>query len=573
MKSTLALLASLLLIISGIALGDTSMDRILSALETGEITNTVAADLLIRSVTDYDNLPSIYTEGTDHVPCGTPAFLEASRLTADIDSPLASRPILSGPVQTFNSDDGHFKIHWTNSGVDATSYSYAYTVAVAADSSWQVECNEMNFIYPPPDNGVGGDDLYDIYICHLEGGTLGYTSRNGEYHPPDSSQACSASHVVIGNSITNVGCRNCTVAHEFQHAIQFSYSYEEQTWFMENCAVWMEEMVYPDVDDYRQYITSGDNALRTPWMDIRSNAMYWYGAFTWPWMMWDRWNYEAVREVWENCAAISGSSLIEAHEQMFASHGTDFESFFMDYGCWRWFTAGNWFSGCGMYKEEASTWTPGPRVLPWHNITTLPASGDQTTNYEPDRYGIHWIKVDLTNYQNDWIEMAFNGRDSFEWNLGVIMQDNAGRLVFDWYECDPTTGDFSVSVGADGWDYAIFFPAFMSNSPLDHLYTFNITATTGIEGSPSTTDLLNLNVSSNPIQAGGYVTFDLPFDGNAKMCVYDMSGRIASTLIDEEMQAGSHSVQFEGSDMSNGTYFIMLFANDKISAQKVVLSN
>lgn len=572
MKSTFALLGSLLLIISGIALGDTSMDRILSALETGEITNTVAADLLIRSVMDYENLPSIYKEGTDAVPCGTPALLEASRLTGDINSRLADRPILSGTEQTFDSDDGHFKIHWTNSGVDATSYSYAYTVAVAADSSWQVECNEMHFIYPPPDNGIGGDDLYDIYIRYLEGGTLGYCGCNGEYHPPDSSQACSASHIAIGKSITNVGCRNCTVSHEFQHAIQFSYSYEEPTWFMENCAVWMEEMVYPDVDDYRQYITSGDNALRTPWKDIRSSAMYWYGAFTWPWMMWNKWDYEAVREVWENCAAVSGSNMIEAHDQMFASHGTDFESFFMDYGCWRWFTAGNWFAGCGMYNEEASTWTPGPRVLPWHNITTLPASGDQTTNYAPETYGIHWIKVDLANYQNEWIEMAFNGRDYFEWSIGVIMQDTSGRLLFHWYECDSTTGDISFSVGAEGWDYAIFFPAFISHSPLDHLYTFNISGTEGIEGSPSITDLLNLNVSSNPIQAGGYVTFDLPFDGNARMCVYDMSGRIASTLVDEEMQAGSHSVRFEGSDMSNGTYFIMLFANDQISAQKVVLS-
>jgi len=549
------------------------MDRILSDLETGKITDSMAVDYLIQSLTDYESLPADYTDGTEATVCGTPVILEALRLSGDADFPLANRPVLSGPEYLINSPDGHFKIHWTDSGYDAVSSAYANDVAVSADSAWQVECVEMSFNHPPPDNGVGGDDLYDMYICHLSGGTLGYTSPSGEFHPPDSTQACSASHVVIGSTISGVGVKHCTVSHEFQHAIQFSYSYEEPTWFMENCAVWMEEIVYPDVDDYKQYISYGENALRYPWMDIRSNAMYWYGAFTWPWMMWDRWGYESVREVWENCAAVPGNNMLAAHDTMFANHGTDFESFFMDYGCWRWFTAGNWFSGCGMYAEEASTWTPGPRVLPWHMVTTLPDSGDQTASFPPERWGIHWITVDLTNYQDQWIKMDFNGRDSFEWDLGVIMQDDAGRFYFQWYECDPATGDKSVTVGADGWDTAIFFPAFLSNSPLDHTYTYNVSSVgTGIEGPSSTTDPLEMNLSSNPMNENGFVTFNLPSDGNVSMYIYDMSGRIASTLLNEDMQAGFHSVQLEGYNLSEGTYFIMLFADDQICGQKMVIT-
>ncbi len=573
MKSSLIIVGSLMLIFSSIAVGDTSADRILSSLEAGEITETEAAELLFQSVTDFENLPVSYREGVDLVPCGTPALLEASRLEAGLDSPLANRPSMSGPEYTFVSPDGHFRIHWTDSGTDAVVLSYANTIAVAADSSWQVQCNEMNFITPPPDNGVGGDDLYDIYIKYLSGGTLGYTSHNGEYHPPDSTHACSASHIVMGSKITGTGQRICTVAHEFQHAIQMSYDYNEPTWFMENCAVWMEEMVYPSVNDYLPYLSGGENALRTPWMDIRSGAMYWYGALTWPWMMWDRWDYSAVREVWENCAAIGGGNMIAAHEDMFVARGTTWNNFFMDYGLWRWFTAGNWFTGCGMYDEEASIWVPGPRVLPWHVVNSLPFSGDQTAAFPPDQYGIHWIEVDLSSYQSDWIEMDFNGRDYFDWKLGVIMQDDAGDFCFNWYHCDATSGDITVTVGADGWDSAIFFPAFMSNSPLDHTYTFDITSLgTGIEGSPETSDILSLNVSSNPIQAGGFVTFDLPSAGNARMCVYDMSGRAAAVLLDEEMQTGSHTVQFDGSDLADGTYFIVLFADGMISGQKVVFT-
>lgn len=571
MKSTSVLLVSLLLVLPGLVLGDTPMERILTALETGELSEMEAAGLLEQSVFDYHGLPSRYTEGTDAVPCGTPALVEAWRLVGDEDSPKANRPVLSGPHYTIDSPSGHFKIHWTDSGADATNQSYANSIALAADSSWAVVCDQLGFYQPPPDNGVGGDDKYDIYVIYIAGSVLGYTSPSGEYHPPDSTQDCTASHIAMNNNISGTGQRVCTVAHEFKHAVQFSYDYNEPTWFMENCAVWMEEVVYPDVNDYLGYISYGENALRTPWMDIRSGSMYWYGAFTWPWMMWDRWGYESVRTIWENCAAVNGNNMLEAHSDMFADHGLTFNEFFMDYGAWRWFTAGNWFSGCGMYNPECALWNPGPRVLSFHNFSSLPASGDEGP-YEPETWGIHWIRVDLSDYQDDWVEMAFNGRDGFEWGLGVIMQDLSGRLHFEWFECDPVTGDKSVSVGGSGWDYAIFFPAFLGMTPLDHYYSFDITATTGMEGSPEVSDQLSLSVSSNPMPSGGSVTFRMPEAGSAQLKVYDMSGRVAATLLDDNIQAGNHTVQLHGSELSSGTYFIMLFADGRMAGQKMVLT-
>ncbi|MFO8183465.1 MAG: T9SS type A sorting domain-containing protein [Candidatus Aegiribacteria sp.] len=571
MKCSSALLGSLLLVLPGLVLGDTSMERILTSLEAGEISAMEAAGLLEQSVFDYHGLPSRYTEGAEEVPCGTPALVEAWRLVGDEDSPKANRPVLSGPHYTIDSPSGHFKIHWTDSGVDATNQTYANSIALAADSAWAVGCDQMGFYQPPPDNGVGGDDKYDIYVIYISGSTLGYTSPSGEYHPPDSTQDCTASHIAMNNNISGTGQRVCTVAHEFKHAVQFSYDYNEPTWFMENCAVWMEEIVYPDINDYLGYISYGENALRTPWMDIRSGSMYWYGAFTWPWMMWDRWGYESVRTVWENCAAENGNNMLDAHSDMFADHGLTFNEFFMDYGAWRWFTAGNWFSGCGMYNPECALWNPGPRVLAFHDFSDLPASGDEGP-YEPDTWGIHWIRVDLADYQDDWVEMSFNGRDGFEWGLGVIMQDLSGRLSFEWYECDPATGDKTVSVGGSGWDYAIFFPAFLGMTPLDHYYSFDITSTTGMEGSPEVSDQLSLGVSSNPMPAGGSVTFQMPEAGSAQLKVYDMSGRVAATLLDDNIQAGTHTVQLQGAELSSGTYFIMLFADGRMAGQKMVLT-
>ncbi len=571
MKSSIAVLFSLLFVFTSIALGDTSMDRIMLSLEAGSITQSEAANMLIQSVVNPDALPTEYTDNVEAVTCGTPAILEAFHLQEDVDLLLANRPILSGPEYTFNSDDDHFKIHWTDSGSDATTLSYAQTLATAADSSWDKQCNGMGYFWPPPDANVGGDNRYDIYVKAMGGGVLGYCSPIGEYHPHDSTHACSASHIVINKSIGGLGQRNCVVAHEFQHAVQFSYSFEESTWFMENCAVWMEEMVYPSVNDYLMYVKYGENPLRYPWKDIRSGSMYWYGGVIWPWMMWIRYDENAVREIWEHCAENSGSYLLQAHEEMFANHGTDMEAFFMDYGCWRWFTASNWFSGCGMYNSEVQLWTPGPRVLSFHYFTSLPASGDQTASYKPDKWGIHWIRLDVAAYQNRSVEMDFNGHDGFEWNLGVIRWEVGSDFDFNWYECDPTTGDYTVVVETETWDFIIFFPALIDASTSDRFYEFDITDVTGIEGSPETPDMLNMSLSSNPLNSGGYVNFNLPVAGNARICVFDMSGRMADILIDEEMPVGSHSVQFNRSELADGTYFITLFANNQIAGRKVVL--
>ncbi len=572
MRKYLTMIFPLLLVTAGTASGDTPMQRIMAELEEGKITETQAAEYLVAGVVDPEKLPLRFTVDTDPEPCGTPAMMEAARLFGD--APLASRPSLSGSEHITDSPSGHFKIHWTNSGNDATTAAYANNIASAADSSWTVQCDELGFFHPPPDNNVGGDNKYDIYIKKLSDGTLGYTTTYGEYRPPDSTHRCSASHIVIKNGISNTGTRLSTVAHEFQHAVQMSYDYQEPVWFMENCAVWMEEIVYPDYDDYHGYISYGYNALRTPWKDIRSPAMYWYGGFPWPWMMWDRWGTESVRKVWENCAATSGSNMLDAQEKMFNDHGKTFESVFMDYGVWRWFTAGNWYSDCGMYNPEAAEWTPGPRILPHHKVKTLPASGDQTSDFMPETYGIHWIRVELKNYQDQWIKMSFNGRDGLAWNLGVIMQDTTGgRHYYKMYRCDSSTGDVEVTVGASGWDYAIFFPACMSSSSIDHLYTYNITATgTGIEGSPDMTDLLNLRVSSNPIDRDGSITFNMPETGRAELQVYDTGGRAVATLLDDDLPAGSHTVAFEGTNLANGTYFVMLFAGDGSASLKVVVA-
>jgi len=570
-----AFLAAIPLLLAGTALGTTSRELILDELESGGISEAEAVRLLVASVTHPADVPAELT-GSDPDPCGTPALHEAVLLSGatGIEVPglltLANRPTLSGPEYTFNSPDGHFKIHWTDSGVDATTLAYAQSVAEYADDSWQTECVEMGYFVPPPDGMVGGDNLYDIYIAQIS--SLGYTSSGGEFKPPDSTHACSASHIVILRGMgTNV--LKATVAHEFQHAVQMSYDYNEPTWFMENCAVWMEEQVFPEANDYINYLHGGENPLRKPWWDIRAtDGLYWYGGVTWAFLISGRVGDVAVREVWENCADVVGNNMLTAQEDMFEDHGMTFEQGLMEYACWRWFTAANWYAGSEIYFPECSLWTPGPYVFSYHVHNSLPASGDEGV-YEPERFGIHWIKVNLEDYQGGWVEMAFNGRNNFEWSLGVLLWNTDGDHQYAWYECDPSTGDKTVAVSAAGWDWAIFIPSFLSETSLDHYYEYDVTYETGIAEGENPPAMIDLRLSSNPMSPGDAIAFDMPAPGRARLAVYDLAGRNAAVLFDGDVSAGSHSIVFDGAGLAPGAYFVTLQSANQTATRKMVLTD
>lgn len=558
------------------ALADTAVERIIASADRGEISVDQKALYLVYSVLDRNALPPEYSAGVEDERCGTVAIHEAEILLDQVSAPvrdqilgLLARPGLSGPEYTFNSPGDFFKMHWTDSGVDAVTLSYAQDLATYFDYCYDEECGTLAYFEPPPDNFVGGDNRYDVYILECGGGVLGYCSSGGEYKPPDSTHSCSASYIAMDNDNGVDWCK-VTAAHEFQHACQMSYDYQEPTWFMENCAVWIEDILYDDIDDYVSYLASGDNPIRRPWYDIRSGAMYWYGASIYPRYMWLRIGIDAVREVWELCAATIGVNMLPAQEDMYANHGMTWEEGFMEYSCWRWFVKTNWYSGCGMFDDEATMWG-NPYVFSYHNHTSLPASGDEGI-YDPDRFGIAWIKVDLENYQDGWIEMAFDGRDNFEWNLGAIMWLESGDHEYAWYDCDPTSGDLTIAVPGTGWDYVIFVVAFMSETSIDHYYEYNITYQTGVEEGTETPEVLGLRVGANPLAAGGTIQFDIPAPSTARLDIFDLSGRRVATLFDNAVAAGTHTVGYDGG-LSQGTYFLRLYSGNQISTVKVVLTD
>jgi hypothetical protein len=53
--------------------------------------------------------------------------------------------------------------------------------------------------------------------------------------------------------------------------------------------------------------------------------------------------------------------------------------------------------------------------------------------------------------------------------------------------------------------------------------------------------------------------------------VFDITGRLVETLIDEHLRPGSHSVQWNASRFSSGVYFVHLESESFSQSQKVIL--
>ncbi|RPI16144.1 MAG: T9SS C-terminal target domain-containing protein [Ignavibacteriae bacterium] len=75
----------------------------------------------------------------------------------------------------------------------------------------------------------------------------------------------------------------------------------------------------------------------------------------------------------------------------------------------------------------------------------------------------------------------------------------------------------------------------------------------------------------NPFNPNTIIKFSIPNAGNVKLTVFDITGRIVSIIADEEMKAGSYSVDFNASNLSSGIYFYKIEAGSFVETKKMTL--
>ncbi len=75
----------------------------------------------------------------------------------------------------------------------------------------------------------------------------------------------------------------------------------------------------------------------------------------------------------------------------------------------------------------------------------------------------------------------------------------------------------------------------------------------------------------NPFNPETKINYELIYNGNVVLRIYDINGKEIFTLLNEKQNSGMHSVNFSGSNFSSGIYFYSLFVNGHLIDSKKML--
>jgi hypothetical protein len=75
----------------------------------------------------------------------------------------------------------------------------------------------------------------------------------------------------------------------------------------------------------------------------------------------------------------------------------------------------------------------------------------------------------------------------------------------------------------------------------------------------------------NPFNPSTQISFDLPNAGLTSLRVFNLQGQLVSTLLNEDLAWGRHSVTFDASSLASGTYFYQIEAGNFKETRKMIL--
>lgn len=255
--------------------------------------------------------------------------------------------------------------------VDLTLATFAFV--------YRTEVGQYGFTKPLSDRRVrshGPNAKPDIYLADV--GARGFYGLCR----PDGQTRTSPGHCVVDDDFSarqfptgasGKPALQVTAAHEFLHLIQFGYDAWEDIWFFESTAVWMEDEVYPLVNDNLQYLPAGPLSSTLFWLPIdifqpdpsQPGVGNEYGT----WVLWrylsERLGREVVRDAWN--IARGGPYGIQALEAMLATRGQSWADTFHQ------FAIANYFFRTSY--SEAALYATVPGVGPQPQPLTVPGSG------------------------------------------------------------------------------------------------------------------------------------------------------------------------------------------------------
>jgi hypothetical protein len=172
----------------------------------------------------------------------------------------------------------------------------------------------------------------------------------------------------------------------------------------------------------------------------------------------------------------------------------------------------------------------------------------------------YWVKMDygefvkcdsLTTSGWQWLKLGSYNLTNGDHDLLIAYCEDGAKLdkiCISSYDYTPTgTGNVAINI-------------------------CNVDPTTSVLNSMETPDGYALEQNyPNPFNPATKIKFALPLRSLTKLSIYDLLGREVQILINKELEAGYHEINFDANSFPSGIYFYKIQSGDFIQTKKMVL--
>lgn len=447
----------------------------------------------------FSALSTVKTRGK----CGTPIMNEVMKSLPNLspsaraevekyifaESPVsASRSALKGYKQ-INNDFGltntftsnNFVIIW---GDDEYNQSFGKGIPPDDDDSsgdpdfveklsryfeivWAKEIGEMGLKNPKK----SADKLIDVYIANTAGNikpgklqldssffayTNTYTSNKMPYIVVNNVMPDTENDDLEGNQ---TGSQKVTAAHEFSHAVQFAYDRNESIWWQEASAVWMEDEVFDDVNDYvYTYLVTDTSSISqfSPWTAIpevrltKVNGFHEYGTVVFAKYLSENYTGSAMfKDIW---TLSKKKSSISALNTYLKNNGSSLKSGFIDFAVKNIDLASNYNEG-GKWQSVSII-----KTLSFSQTGTIKEKVKSSSSlpHPPAYLGSNYVEI--TGTVTGTLKVTFNGKKKYKnkkvsWKVKAVKNPVSGSAEIETVSLSRSNRG-SITISGFGSDYS-----------------------------------------------------------------------------------------------------------------------
>jgi len=79
------------------------------------------------------------------------------------------------------------------------------------------------------------------------------------------------------------------------------------------------------------------------------------------------------------------------------------------------------------------------------------------------------------------------------------------------------------------------------------------------------------NPYPNPFNSTTRIVYNVPQSSHISLMLYDITGRVIATLVNDNLQAGVYTASLNADDLPSGLYFVRLEAGGQLITRKIML--